>query len=238
MIKPTLEERVTRLEKLIFEDAIDDELDSMANDILTKDTKSRHNTIRDWLESIVFDSLKEEYPSQFIINNLQILLDDIEAFNSFKSIRVINLMKNQIREISDLSYLKAKKLVSDAVKKRISVEKERLYNQLNKFKEFIDGCTSAIRKEIDTSKYGKLWDIEDPRFNDSKPIASFIIRRSKPFTYKTDHYIYIVREYVSNGKTLYDYETDVSTRKGLSKDELRKELARHATTSINDIESL
>lgn len=60
MKRLTLEERVTRLEKLIFEDAIDDELDSMANDILTKDTKFRHDTIKDWLDSVVLDSLKRE----------------------------------------------------------------------------------------------------------------------------------------------------------------------------------
>lgn len=255
----TLEERVTRLEKLLLEDSFDDELDAMANDIIknnpqadidkelddaaldivSKDTKFRHDTIKDWLDSVVFDSMNKEYPSNFIINNLQILLDDIEAFNSFKSMRVIKLMKKQIREISDLSYFKAKKIVVNAVKKAIDYEKEKLKKQLEQFGEFISSCTRAIRKEIDTCKNGELWSIEVPEFNSTKPIATIIIRRRKPFpTSKQDCAYYMIYEIVKNGKTVYNYETEVSIQKNLSKNKLLKEITNDVCGHIISMENL
>lgn len=255
----TLEERVTRLEKLFLEDSFDDELDAMANDIVknnpqadidkeiddaafdivNKDIKFRHDTIKDWLDSVVFDSLSKEYPSNFIINNLQILLDDIEAFNSFKSIRVINLMKKQIREISDLSYFKAKKIVVNAVKKAIDYEKEKLKKQLEQFKEFVNSCTHAIRKEIDTCKNGELWYIEVPQFNSNKPIASIFIRRRKPFlTSRQDCTYYMIYEIVKNGKTVYNYETEVSIQRNLSKNKLLKEITNDICGHIISMENL
>lgn len=255
----TLEERVTRLEKLLLEDSFDDELDAMADDIIknnpqadidkdldiaaldivNKDIKFRHDTIEDWLNSVVFDSLSKEYPSHFIINNLQILLDDIEAFNSFKSMRVIKLMKRQIREISDLSYFKAKRIVVNAVKKVIDYEKEKLKEQLEQFKEFINSCTRTIRKEIDTCKNGELWDIEVPQFNSNKPIASIIIRRRKPFTTsKQDSTYYMIYEFVKNGKTVYNYETEVSIQRNLSKNKLLKEITNDVCGHIISMEHL
>ena len=259
MRRLTLEERIIRLEKLLLEDAFDDELDVMANDIVknnpqadidkdlddaaldivSKDIKFRHDTIKDWLDSVVFDSLSKEYPSNFIINTLQTLLDDVEAFNSFKSMRVINLMKKQIREISGLSYFKAKKIVVNAVKKAIDYEKEKLKEQLERFKEFVNSCTRAIRKEIDTRKNGELWGIEVPQFNSNKPIASIIIRRRKHFpTSRKEWASYMIYEVVKNGKTVYIYETDVSIQRNLSKNKLLKEIAIDAGLHVTSMENL
>lgn len=237
MRRLTLEERIIRLEKLLLEDVFDDELDTMANDIINREIKFRHDTIQDWLDSVVFDGLSKEYPSHFIINNLQIVLDDVEAFNSFKSMRVIKLMKEQIREISDLSYFKAKKIVVSAVKKAIDYEKEKLKRQLEKFEKFINSCTRVIRKEIDTCKNGNLWDIEVPQFNSGKPIASIIIRRRKPFTTsRKDWTYYMIYEIVKNDTTVYNYETDHHTQRNLSKDELLKEITSDVKQHITNME--
>lgn len=258
MRKLTLEYRVMKLEKLLLEDAFDDELDAMANDIIeknptvdlykalddaaldivNKDIKFRHDTVKDWLDSVVFDNLNKDYPSYVVINALQSLLDDIEAFNSFKSMRVIKLVKKQIREISDLSYFKAKKIVVNAVKKVIDYEKEKLKKQLEQFKEFINSCTRTLRKEINMCKNGNLWDIEVPQFNSNKPIASITINRRESFTSKQDWTNYVIYEFVKNGKPVYNYKTDVSKQNNLSKDELREELALEACRFINSMENL
>lgn len=278
MRRLTLEYRVMKLEKLLLEDAFDDELDAMANDIIeknptvdlykalddaaldvmkrmpqadidkelddaaldivNKDIKFRHDTVKDWLDSAVSDNLNKDYPSYVVINALQSLLDDIEAFNSFKSMRVIKLVKKQIHEISDLSYFKAKKIVVNAVKKVIDYEKEKLKKQLEQFKEFINSCTRTLRKEINTCKNGNLWDIEVPQFNSNKPIASITINRRESFTSKQDWTNYVIYEFVINGKTVYNYKTDVSKQNNLSKDELREELALEACRFINSMENL
>lgn len=278
MRRLTLEYRIMKLENLILEDAFDDELDALADDIIeknppldlykeledaaldimkrmpkadidkelddaaldivNKDAHFSYDTVEDYLDSVVFGNLNKDYPSYVVINALQALLDDIEAFNSFKSMRVIKLMKKQIREISDLSYFKAKKLVVNAIKEVLDYEKEELKKQLEQFKVFINSCTRTIRKEIDTCTNGKLWDIEVPQFNSNKPIASITINRRESFTSKQDWTNYVIYEFVKNGKTVYNYKTDVSKQSNLSKDELREELALEACRFINSMENL
>jgi hypothetical protein len=278
MRKLTLEERVIRLEKLLLEDAFDDELDAMADDIVekyppldlykelgdvaldimkkmpqadidkelddaaldivNKDVRFSYDTVEDYLDSVVFYNLNKDYPSYVVINALQALLDDIEAFNSFKSMRVIKFMKKQIREINDLSYFKAKKIVVNAIKEVLDYEKEELKNQLEQFKKFINSCTRNIRKEINTCTNCKLWDIEVPQFNSNKPIAFITINRREPFVSRKDWTNYVIYEFVKNGKTVYNYKTDVSKQSNLSKDELLKEITDDACAHINSMENL
>lgn len=256
MRKLTLEYRVTRLEKLLLEDSFDDELDALANDlvknnpqvdlykelddaaraIVNKDIKFRHDTVEGWLDSVVFNNLNRDYPGY--INALQELLDDIESFNSFKSMRIIRLMKKQIREINDLSYFKAKKVVVNEIKEVLDYEKEEFKKRLEQFKELINSCIRAIRKEVNTCKNGELWDISVPQFDSNKPMASFGISRREPFISKKDWAHYIIYEFVKDGKKVYNYKTDVSIKSDLSKDELVKELALEVYNFVSSMEYL
>lgn len=204
---------------------IDKELDDAALDIVNKDAHFSYDTVEDYLDSVVFGNLNKDYPSYVVINALQALLDDIEAFNSFKSMGVIKLMKKHIREISSLSYFKAKKVVVNAIKEVLDYEKEELKRQQEQFKELVNSCIRAIRKKVNTCENGKLWDIEAPQFGSTKPIASFGISRREPFISKKDWAHYIIYEFVKDGKKVYNYKTDVSIKSDLSKDELVKELA-------------
>lgn len=217
---------------------IDKELDDAALDIVNKDIKFMYDTVEDWLDSVVFDNLNRDYPSYVIIDALQEILDDVESFNSFKSMSVIKLMKKHIREISSLSYFKAKKVVVNAIKEVLDYEKEELKRQQEQFKELVNSCIRAIRKKVNTCENGNLWDIEAPKFGSNKPIASFGISRREPFISKKDWAHYIIYEFVKDGKKVYNYKTDVSIKRDLSKDELVKELALEVYNFVGWMEVL
>lgn len=154
--KLTLEQRIKRLEKLILED-IEGELDELADEIIknnpTVDLDSElddmsnietnnfeYETIEDFIDEIIYDFDNDEDS----ISELKRLIHDIEQFNTFASVRKINALKLSIRELSGLSYFKAKKLILSITKERLRQELQYIDEQYDEFRKLIDRFKSDV----------------------------------------------------------------------------------------------
>lgn len=137
MKKLTLEYRILRLEKLLLEDIqsdlddmsndiiknnptidLDDSLNDDSNEIINKDRRFKYDTVDEFIDDIIYDfgkRLNHDAESE-----LKLLLKDLNGFNSFKSVRYTNILKNSIKEISDMSYFKAKKYITNAANYRLN----------------------------------------------------------------------------------------------------------------------
>lgn len=133
-----LEYRIRKLEKLILLEDIESDLDDMSNniiknnptvdlddslnddsnEIINKDRRFKYDTVDEFIDDIIYDfgkRLNHDAESE-----IKLLLKDLNGFNSFKSVRYTNILKNSIKEISDMSYFKAKKYITNAANYRLN----------------------------------------------------------------------------------------------------------------------
>lgn len=154
--KLILEQRIKRLEKLILED-IEDELDELADEIIKSnptvdldselddmsnvDTNNfKYRTVEEFIDEVIYDFDNDEDS----VSELKRLIHDIEQFNTFASVREVNALKLSIKELSELSYFKAKKLILSVAKERLRQELQRIDEQYDEFRKLIDKFKSDI----------------------------------------------------------------------------------------------
>lgn len=142
-----LEYRVRRLEKAVLEDIdsdldkmsddilkripnndLDAELDKNAEDIVSKQIKSRYNTIGDWIDSMTFNNEIEAEDKvtglKYAIAHLNRMLDDLtsarlkEGGLDFGLHRTAEIKKS-IRELSNTNTLIANQKIVSALRKKI-----------------------------------------------------------------------------------------------------------------------
>lgn len=168
-----LEYRIKRLERLIYEDAIDDELDSMADKInkdykyadvdVVKDTEDMADDILsndDYFNDqkshkLIFNTI-DEYLDQDIMDikvnparpNKQGVVDHLRAMIDdlslkFHSLDLVRKFQKFIKEINKVNVLVAQQKLVNAIRKRIKIEKQEEDTLRNKH---LDHWYAFLRK--------------------------------------------------------------------------------------------
>ena len=155
MKRLSLEYRVRKLEKLLFEDSLDDELDAMsdeivkndpyidigdevdkkAKDIVGKQIKSHYRTISDWIDSMMFNNEVEAEDKvtglKYAIMHLNGMLDDQTSARLKEGSLEFGLhraaeIKNNIEELRNTNVLIANQKMVSALRKKIKELKSEL----------------------------------------------------------------------------------------------------------------
>ena len=166
-----LEYRIKRLERLMYEDAIDDELDSMADkinkdykytdavkdaedmadDILSNDDyfndqkshKLIFNTIDEYLDQDIMDiKVNPARPNkQGVVDHLRAMIDDLSL--KLHSLDLVRKFQKFIKEINKVNVLVAQQKLVNTIRKRIKIEKQEEDTLRNKH---LDHWYAFLRK--------------------------------------------------------------------------------------------